>query len=330
VDLCAGNGDLYVLTRALNGPSASLLRYTAGRQVATFQPNVALMHPRQVASTGTALVVLDRAGRRLLALDLESGALQTAYEFTDRRPVSAVWGKSGGSTGAGSTTLILAGRDTLYFYPEPDRQGDIEGGSVTPPTAQAHDPSLLESLRGLKMPIEGATLTSRDFQMPGAPRHYRLGVHEGIDFYGHTVGVTVNRQTAVRAVADGVVIRALVDYQPLTAAQSQAWQDRCLSLGYTPEEVLDGYRGRQVWIDHGQGLVSRYAHLGSIAPGIVEGTHVSQGQLIATVGNSGTPGSVSSQTYDVHLHLELWLGDHYIGQFLRPIEAREWLERLLQ
>ena len=330
VDLSAGSGGLYVLTRALNGPSASLLRYTAGRQVTAFQPDVALMHPRQVVSTGTALHVLDRAGRRLLALDPQSGVLQTVYGFTDRRPVSAVWGKSGESEEPGSATLILAGRDILYFYPEPDRQAVIEGGSVAPPTAQPHDVTLLESLRGLQMPIEGATLTSRDFQMPGAPRHYRLGVHEGIDFYGHTVGVTVNRQTVVRAVADGVVIRALVDYEPLTAAQSEAWRSRCLTLGYTPDEVLDGYRGRQVWIDHGQGLVSRYAHLGSIAPGIAEGTRVSQGQLIATVGNSGTPGSVSSQTYDVHLHLELWLGDHYIGQFLRPIEAREWLDRLLQ
>ncbi len=330
VDLCAVSGDLYVLTRALNGPSADLLRYTAGRQVAAFQPNVALIHPRQVTSTGTALYVLDRAGRRLLALDPQSGALQSVYEFANRQPVSAVWGRSGRSEGTGPATLILAGRDTLYFYLEPGRQAVIEGGLVTPPTDQPHDFTLLESLRGLAMPIEGATLTSRDFQMPGAPRHYRLGVHEGMDFYGHTVGVTVNRQTAVRAVADGIVIRALVDYQPLTAAQSQAWQNRSLSLGYTPEEVLDGYRGRQVWIDHGQGLVSRYAHLGSIAPGIAEGTRVSRGQLIATVGNSGTPGSVSSQTYDVHLHLELWIGDHYVGQFLRPIEAREWLDRILQ
>jgi hypothetical protein len=54
------------------------------------------------------------------------------------------------------------------------------------------------------------------------------------------------------------------------------------------------------------------------------------GQVIATVGNSGTPASVYSETDDVHLHLELWLGDHYIGQFLRPIEAREWLERILR
>jgi murein DD-endopeptidase MepM/ murein hydrolase activator NlpD len=250
------------------------------------------------------------------------------YEFADRRSVSAVWAEPGGSEGSSSAALILAGRDTLYFYPEPDPQARVEG--ATSATAQPHDPPRLEGIRGLKMPIEGASLTNRDFQMPGAPRHYRLGVHEGMDFYGHTVGVTVNRDTEVRAVADGVVIRALVNYQPLTAGQSATWQELCLSLGYTPEEVLDGYRGRQIWIDHGEGLVSRYAHLGSIAPGIVEGTRVSQGQVIATVGNSGTPGSISSPTYDVHLHLELWIGDHYVGQFLRPIEAREWLEGVLR
>jgi murein DD-endopeptidase MepM/ murein hydrolase activator NlpD len=155
-------------------------------------------------------------------------------------------------------------------------------------------------------------------------------VHEGIDFYGNTVGVSVDRRTSVRAVADGIVIRALVDYQPLTASQAEAWQATSLSLGYTPPEVLDGYRGMQIWIDHGDGLVSRYAHLGSIEPEIVEGATVTQGQIIATVGNSGTPGSVTSETYDVHLHLELWLGDHFVGQFVRPIEAREWLEKILR
>jgi murein DD-endopeptidase MepM/ murein hydrolase activator NlpD len=330
VDLCVGTEGVSVLTRGLNSPSGGLLRYVAGQGTSAFQPNLALMHPRQVTSGGTSLYVLDRAGRRLLALDPQSGALQTAYEFANRQPVSTVWARPDGDEEPGSATLILAGRDTLYFYRQPERQAVIEGRSASSPMSQPADPALLEGLRGLQMPITGATLTSRDFQMPGAPRHYRLGVHEGMDFYGHTVGVTVNRQTKVRAVADGVVIRALVDYQPLTAATSAAWQERCLALGYTPDEVLDGYRGRQVWIDHGQGLVSRYAHLGSITPGIVEGVRVSQGQVIATVGNSGTPGSVTSQTYDVHLHLELWIGDHYIGQFLRPIEAREWLERILR
>jgi murein DD-endopeptidase MepM/ murein hydrolase activator NlpD len=155
-------------------------------------------------------------------------------------------------------------------------------------------------------------------------------VHEGIDFYGGLVGVPVNRRTGVQAIADGIVVRAMVDYEPLTAEQADAWQRSSRSLGYTSPEVLDGYRGMQIWIDHGKGLTSRYAHLGSIEPGIAEGMTVSQGQTIATVGNSGTPASVNSETSDVHLHLELWVGDHFVGQFLRPIEAREWLEKILR
>jgi murein DD-endopeptidase MepM/ murein hydrolase activator NlpD len=202
-----------------------------------------------------------------------------------------------------------------------------------PPASEApraHDSTILESLRGLQVPIDGAQVTSRDFQMPGAPRHYRLGVHEGIDFYGHTVGVPVNRRTPVRAVAGGTVIRALKDYRPPTPAQADMQEDRSHSLGYTPPEVLDAYRGMQVWIDHGSGVVSRYAHLSSIAPGVQVGAEIARGQVIATVGNSGTPASLSSETADVHLHLELWVDDRYIGQFLRPIETREWVERILR
>jgi murein DD-endopeptidase MepM/ murein hydrolase activator NlpD len=323
VDLSAHGDSVYVLSRALNGPVATLLRYQAGRQATAFRPNVVVMQPRQVVATDTAVYVLDRAGRRLLALDPQSGALLSLYQFTDRRDVSAIWADPAGER------LILAGRDTLYFYGEPDRAATIAGGPVLE-GPQPHDLALLEGLRGFQVPIEGAHLTSRDFQLPGAPRHYRLGVHEGIDWYSGTVGVAVTRGMPVHAVADGVVVRAMVDYQPLTAAQNEAWSAESLRLGYTPPDVLDGYRGMQVWIDHGNGVVSRYAHLSAIEPGIVEGATVTAGQVIARVGNSGTPSSITSQTAEVHLHLELWAGDHFVGQFLRPIEAREWLERILR
>jgi murein DD-endopeptidase MepM/ murein hydrolase activator NlpD len=323
VDLSASESGVYVLTRSLNSPRGSLFRYRDARRSASFEPNIGLMHPRQVMVTDTTVYVLDRAGRRLLALEPDSGELQNLYQFLDRRAVSAVWASPSGDR------LILAGPDALYFHAEPERTATIEGGPVLD-GPQPHDAAFFEELRGMQSPIEGATVTSRDFQMPGAPRHYRLGVHEGMDFYGHTVSVPVVRSTPVRSVAEGTVIRALVDYAPLTAAQADEWSARCHRLGYTPDEVLDGYRGRQVWIDHGNGLVSRYAHLSSIAPQIAEGESVTQGQVIGTVGNSGTPSSLRSKTNDVHLHLELWIGDHYAGQFLRPIEAREWLEKILR
>ena len=336
VDLSARGDDVYVLTRSMNNPVGSLLRYTGpeGALQDAFQPELLLMHPRQVVATSEAVWVLDRAGRRIQALDPDRGTLQALFQFTDRRQVSAIWVDPSGE----GDTLILAGRDALYFVGQPERTALITGQALLS-GPQPHDLDLLQALRGYSMPIEGATMTQRDFQMPGAPRHYRLGVHEGMDFYSNTAGVAVNRRTAVRAVADGVVVRALLDYQPVTEGQVEAWYAASLEAGYTPPAVLDGYRGRQVWIDHGNGVVSRYAHLGSIAPDIVEGAPVERGQVIATVGNSGTPASVYSETTEVHLHLELWAGNcsmvdsdqcYFVGQFLRPIEAREWLERILR
>jgi len=327
VDVGAVGQDVYVLTRAMNNPTGTLIRYRGGQQVASWllsrpTAQVTLMHPRQVHATESAVYVLDRAGRRLLALDPQGGRLQALYQFLDRRAVSALWAGPAGQ-------VLLAGRDALYFYGQPERQATVEGEPLAT-SRQVYDPAVLEGLRGLSVPIDGAHFTSRDFQAPGAPRHYRLGVHEGSDFYTSTAGVTVNRSTKVRAVADGVVVRAMVDYTPLTSAQAQAWAAEWQRLGYTPPEVLDGYRGQQVWIEHEGGLVSRYAHLGSIAQGIEVGTRVKRGQVIGAVGNSGTPASLNGPNGEVHLHLELWLGDHYIGQFMRPIETREWMERILR
>lgn len=341
VDVSASSQGVYVLTRALNGPKGNLALFKragsvsappvsgtpaapAGKQTVAFRLGIGLLQPRQVVAADDAIYVLDRAGRRVLALQPKDGAVESDLEFADRRAVSAI----AAGTGAGAT-LVLAGRDALYFYGQPERQATVVGENP-PSELLPYDPSLLESLRGLQVPITGATITRRDFQLPGAPRHYRLGVHEGSDFYGSTTGVTIDQHTPVRAIADGVVVRAALDYQPLTAPRAADLAARCRSLRYTPPEVLDAYRGRQVWIQHDNGLVSRYAHLSAIAPGIIVGARVSRGQVIAMVGNSGTPDSVKSSTVDVHLHLELWLGDHYIGQFLRPVEAREWIERILR
>jgi murein DD-endopeptidase MepM/ murein hydrolase activator NlpD len=58
-----------------------------------------------------------------------------------------------------------------------------------------------------------------------------------------------------------------------------------------------GY-GLMVQIDHGNGLVTTYAHILRIAVNV--GQHVTRGQLIATVGNSGL-------TTGPHLHYEIQL-----------------------
>jgi murein DD-endopeptidase MepM/ murein hydrolase activator NlpD len=132
----------------------------------------------------------------------------------------------------------------------------------------------------------------------------------------------------VLAAADGTVIRADLDYVGPTAWQLAAWWNETQERGYTTPERLDDYLGRQIWIQHRDGLITRYAHLRSIEPGIAKGVEVARGQTIGEVGNSGSPASLESEQADAHLHFELWLADQYLGQFMRPIETREWIESI--
>ncbi|MEJ2749103.1 MAG: peptidoglycan DD-metalloendopeptidase family protein [Anaerolineae bacterium] len=314
VDVSASEAGVYVLLRAMDDLTGQLNRYQETRLLASFRPQVEIVQPRQVVATDTAVYVLDMAGRRLLMLDGVDGRLLTLYQLPQDDPVSVF-----AVTEAGQ--IVLAGRDRLYFYQQPDRLTAVAGGAplVGP---QPHDPAVLAQLPALLVPIQGSGITRRDFQLPGAPRHYRLGIHQGVDFYWQP-------GTLVRAAADGVVVRSMVDFVPQTAAQYAAWRAELQQLGYTSEAALDVYRGRQVWIQHASGWITRYVHLSRIEPGIVEGTAVTQGQLLGAVGNSGSPLSLQSAEADAHLHFELWLGEHYLGQYLRPIETRELVESLL-
>lgn len=308
----------YVLESDVGIPLGQLSRYDsqAGRLDESYEIALGLRQPRQVEATGTMVMVLDQAGRRIVALDPETGQLRATYRLASGQSVSAL------AIDPDGQQLIVAGPDTLYWWGRPDQQVTVTGsGPVS--HVSVHRPERLETLRGLLMPIGGSDLTTRDNQLPGAPRHYRLGVHEGLDVYWTT-------GTAVRATADGTVIRADWNYTNPTQEQFDAWWSITQSLGYTSPEAQEFYRGRQVWLAHDNGLVSRYVHLSDIGPGVVEGMTVTAGQIVGFVGNSGSPVSLQSDTTDAHLHFELRLGDHYLGQFLRAIEVREWLTVLLR
>lgn len=169
------------------------------------------------------------------------------------------------------------------------------------------------------VPVEGATISSRRNHLPGAPRGYRNGVHEGFDFYDGTVSVNIGYGTPIRAVADGVVLRADTGYVEHTQAEYDAIIADATALLDTPPELLDKLRGRQVWIQHAGGFVTRYAHLAAIAEGVVEGARVRQGDIIATTGNSGTLEAAQGTQDDPHPHVEVWRGDTtFLGSGLEP------------
>jgi murein DD-endopeptidase MepM/ murein hydrolase activator NlpD len=158
-------------------------------------------------------------------------------------------------------------------------------------------------LKGLfALPIEGGDIPSDLELLPGAPRDYRAGIHEGIDFPA-PIG------TPVLAAASGTVTRVDVSFLEWTREQQEIALYDALQLGYTPAATLDRIRGRQVWVDHGKGLVTRYAHLSAVEP-LVVGQRIDAGALIGAVGSSGYPQG------GPHLHFEVRVGEDYFGDGL--------------
>jgi murein DD-endopeptidase MepM/ murein hydrolase activator NlpD len=163
--------------------------------------------------------------------------------------------------------------------------------------------------------------------MPNAPRDYRWGVHEGIDFYDGDACVPIERGMPVLAAKTGVVIRADHDYQAITAEEMDALLARSEQQGHTDEADLDRLRGCQVWLDHGNGIVTRYAHLLAADERIKVGMVVAAGQVVGYVGNSGTPEGISDSTLENHLHFEIRVGSGYLGQGLSPEQTRRLCEK---
>jgi len=114
----------------------------------------------------------------------------------------------------------------------------------------------------LRAPLEFRRISS----VFGGREHPILGgfrMHKGLDY-------AADYRTPVRAIGDGVVIRA-------------GW-----SNGY----------GNTLEIRHRNGYVTRYGHLSSFEKGIRVGTHVSIGEVVARVGSTGL-------STGPHLHFEV-------------------------
>jgi murein DD-endopeptidase MepM/ murein hydrolase activator NlpD len=203
----------------------------------------------------------------------------------------------------------------------------VPGVTITTPvptaTPEAPGP---QDLTGFAFPIEGGCLPTSDNLMPNAQRNYRRGIHEGVDFYDSDNCTPIGPGTEVRAAKAGRVIRADIAYQELTFEELNDLYARIDEMGECDDYVLDRFRGQQVWIDHGKGVVTRYAHLGGIAPGVRPGVEVEQGEVVGYVGESGTPESVTSPGTENHLHFEIRVGEAFLGQGLPPEEVRSLYE----
>jgi len=166
------------------------------------------------------------------------------------------------------------------------------------------------------LPIEGGDTPSDPDLLPGAPRDYRGGIHEGIDF-------PAPNGTAVLAAASGTVARVDASFLDWTREQQEIALYEALTLGYTPAATLDRIRGRQVWIDHGKGVITRYAHLSAVEP-LILGEKIEAGTLIGEVGSSGYPQG------GPHLHFEVRVGDDFYGDGLTGDDLARAVSRLFR
>jgi murein DD-endopeptidase MepM/ murein hydrolase activator NlpD len=188
---------------------------------------------------------------------------------------------------------------------------------------------MIHYLSFLQKPIKGAHVSTSDTQLPGAPRSYRNGVHEGMDWYSHTSGVPISKKTPVYALADGVVIRADHHYKEMSVRERQRLLRTAAKSQKTPEYILDKMRGRSVWIQFDKGVLARYVHLDKIATNLKAGEKVKQGDLVGYVGNSGTSnGSKGNEDEDLHLHLDILIYGELFWKNYSMDERREILEHV--
>lgn len=180
---------------------------------------------------------------------------------------------------------------------------------------------------GWVFPIEGSCLPNLDRLMPNAPREYRAGIHEGVDFYAGNNCATVLEDTPVYAAKAGTVVRADHGFVEMTEEQLTELLNRSQARGFTDEEELDRFRGRQVWVDHGQGIVTRYCHLSAIPTAMREGKTVQAREVIGYVGDSGTPEAVTAPGTEIHLHFEIRVGETYLGAGLPIDQTRRLWEQ---
>jgi hypothetical protein len=205
--------------------------------------------------------------------------------------------------------------------------------SIKDDTAKSSDTyasrTLDPRLQKLRLPILHSRLPYHPGVWPGARRLYRYGVHKGVDFFYDTgCGVVVKTGTPVLAAADGRIIRIDSNFKDMGEKQFAKIMRECINAHNTSDSNEDKFRGCQVWIDHGNGLRTKYAHLDHVNYKLHAGEWVKCGSVIGYVGVSGTGENLPGHVKQPHLHFEVWLDGNYLGYGLTPAETIAVYQRI--
>lgn len=169
-------------------------------------------------------------------------------------------------------------------------------------------------------------------QLPGAPRAYRNGTHQGIDF-----GCGAADRSAF-SIADGTVVYLVDDYEDPSVPEREALLQQAGIAGFTPHWTLVMLYGNVVIVDHGviEGVgrvVTISAHLEEVDPAISLGASVTRGQRLGELGNRGTNASAlgirGAADPSLHLHWELFIDNWYLGDGLDALTVSELISAAL-
>lgn len=169
-------------------------------------------------------------------------------------------------------------------------------------------------------------------QLPGAPRAYRNGTHQGIDF-----GCGAADRSSF-AIADGTVVYLVDDYQDPSVPEREALLQQAGIAGFTPHWTLVMLYGNVVVVDHGVidgvgRVVTISAHLEEVDPQISLGATVTRGQRLGELGNRGTNASAlgirGASDPSLHLHWELFIDNWYLGAGLDSATVSELISTAL-
>ena len=159
--------------------------------------------------------------------------------------------------------------------------------------------------------------------LPNAPRAYRFGIHQGVDFLCFSLG-----HHAVAAL-DGRVVLAVGDYQDPDPDDRDQLLEVAGALEATPPFTLLSLYGNYVVIDHGVfpfvgHVVTLYAHLHEVDPDIRVGQTIRAGERVGEIGNRGTHAAANGDFYESpHLHWELHIDNQFLGAGLNTEQTRE-------
>ena len=211
--------------------------------------------------------------------------------------------------------------------------GSIEKAKTSSKYNSDFDPSWVKDLK-LVLPCKGIMVPKRASRLPNAPRDYRNGVHRGVDFFA-------NWGTNIRAVAEGMVVRADHNYKEYPADFRIKMLKSSGKVGHTPSDIFNSVLlGKTVILDHGFDLVpgfrtiSIYAHLSSIKNSLAGGSIVKAGEIIGKTGNTGTRPSTLGTKKESHLHWELILRkdskEVYLGKDVQYERLYEMLKDIFE